>query len=520
MSIKRQTLWSLAPLLVTVAVAMYTMPKFYLYLGDEMYAVWGYISSLNGMFGFADLGLGVAVGRYISVALGKNDQAAVRGYWGTGNLILLPFLFLVMLAFIGVGVWVGPKYFNVAAADIGLLRACFVVGGFSLFFGYYGTYWLILSQAHLDFKFISLVRVIMTLLQILPALVIARFTRSPFWLVVWSALISLLQLVVFAWHGRRHYHLGLNLKSASRARAREMAAFTGKMFAGLMAGAFFGNVDRLILGNRAFAAAAEYNHYTIAGNVAQRLQGLSASVMGPVMFNSSRVAESGRAAAAKIYNDSFAFIFEWYLLAALWLGLWHPVLLRLWFAHTMGVAKGLATAGLVSPLLIPLVVAGCLTAIANISNSQLASLNRLGTTVWFTIAAGLLTIAGVWTGWQLAGVTGAAYGFLGSRIAYVAQDLYTIRLLRAGGWLDRRTWRMIGGQGLVAGLFALVYCALPGIFALAVASGRPPWRAGGGLAAAAAPAPGARRHGLVRRPATSHLNHEPLAAPPRGIFRF
>lgn len=460
MSIKRQTLWSLAPLLVTAGVAFFSMPMFYNYLGDEMYALWNYIIGFSGMFGFADMGLGVAVGRYISVALGKNDQAAVRGYWGTGNLILLPFLLLVALLFIGLGVWLGPLWFDkLDPASVGLFRTCFVVGGFGLFFSYYGTYWLILSQAHLDFKFIGLVRVVMTLLQIIPSLGLAYYTRNPLWLLVWSTLVALLQLAVFVWHGRRHYQLGLNLRSASRAYAREMAAYTGKMFAGVAAGSIFGSVDRIILGK--LSPPSDYDHYVIAGNMAQRLQGLSVSVMGPVLYNASRVAEQSRAAAAKIYNDTFAFMFEWYLLAALWLGLWHPMLLRLWLTHTMGAAKGLATAGLVGPLLIPLVAACCLTAMANVSSSQMASLNRLGTTVWFTIAAGLLTIAGVWTGWHVAGILGAAYGFLVSRIGCVAQDLYLIRLIKAGGWLAPGTWRELAGQSMVAAIFALVYLALP-----------------------------------------------------------
>jgi O-antigen/teichoic acid export membrane protein len=463
MSIKRQTLWSLAPLLVTAGVAFFSLPVFYNYLGDDMYALWNYIIGFTGMFGFADLGLGVAVGRYVSVALGKKDQAAVRGYWGTGNLILLPFLLLVMLVFMGLGVWAGPMWFDkLDPANVRLFRACVVVGGFGLFFGYYGTFWLVLSQAHLDFKFIGVVRVIMTLLQILPSIAIAWYTRNPLWLLVWSALISLLQLAVFVWHARRHYQLGLNLQSASRAHAREMVPYTGKMFLGLMAGSFFGNIDRTLLGN--LAPAAAYSPYTFAGNVAQRLQGLSVSVMGPVLFNASRVADHGRAAAAKIYNDSFAFMFEWYLFAAIWLGLWHPVLLRLWLTHSPGgggVEKGMATAGLVGPLLIPLVAGCCLTAMANISNSQLASLNRVGATVWFTLAAGLLAIAGIWVGWRTAGVVGAAYGFLCSRIAYVAQDLYTVRLIQAGGWLDPRTWMKTGAQGLVAVVFALPYGALP-----------------------------------------------------------
>jgi O-antigen/teichoic acid export membrane protein len=466
MSIKRQTLWSLVPLLVTAGVGFFSLPMFINYLGADMYALWNYIISFSGMFGFADLGLGVVVGRYIGVALGKKDQAAVRAYWGTGNLILLPFLLLITLTAIGVGVWVGPHWYQVVPAQVGKLQACFVVGGCGLFLSYYGQYWLILSQAHLDFKFIGLVRVVMTLLQILPSVVIAWLTHNPLLLLAWSALVSLLQLAVFVWHARRHYQLGLNFRSASRARAREMAPYTGKMFAGLILGSFFSPIDRTILGKLALPQV--FSPYVFAGNVAQRLQGLSVSVMAPVLFNTCRADDQGGPVskpAARIYDETFAFMFEWYLLAAILLGVWHPVLLRLWLTHSPGgggVAKGLALASWVGPLLTPLVAACCLTAMANISSSQLSSLNRLGATVWFSVAAGLLAIAGVWIGWQMAGVVGAAYGFLFSRIGLVAQDLYTIRLIQAGGWLDPRTWRQIGAQGLTAAVFALAYLAVPG----------------------------------------------------------
>lgn len=384
---------------------------------------------------------------------GEHD--AVRGYWGTGNLIMIPFLTLVSAAFIGLGVWLGPKWFNVSSDHAGLFRACFVAGGFGLFLAYYGTYWMILSQAFLDFKFISLLRAVTTLVQILPAIVLAFFTKNPLLLLWWSVLVSLLQLGVFVWHARRNYHLGLNLRMASFARLREMAAYTGKSFIGLMAGALFGSVDRVMLGK--FAPTADFNSYFISGNIATRLQNLSVSVMGPVLYNTARVVDHGREAAAKIYNDTFAFMFDWYLLAALWLGLWHPVLLRVWLVHTMGVKLGQETALLVGPLIIPLIAACCLAAVANISGAQLASLNRLGTAIGFNVAAGLLAVPGVWIGWNTAGVAGAAYGFLLSRIAYLAQDLFTIRLMKAGGWLDPRTWKKIGAQGLVGAVFALSY---------------------------------------------------------------
>jgi O-antigen/teichoic acid export membrane protein len=453
MSIKRQSVWSMLPLLVSAAVGFFSLPLFLRYLGNDMYALWSYIVTFAGMFGFADLGLGAAVGRYVGVALGKNDPAAVRGYWGTGNLIVIPFLVLVSLALIGIGAWLGPKWFNILPGNAGMLRWCFVAGGFGLFFGYYGNYWMVLSQAHLDFRFISMVRVVMNLLQILPALVLAYFTQNPLLVILWGGFVAVLQLGVFAWHARRHYGLGLNLCEASLGRAREMAAYVGKNFIILLVGSFSGQIDRVMLGR--FALPVDFNPYNISSNVAIRLQSLSTSVMGPVVYNTTRVIDGGRAGLAKIYNETFAFVFEWYLLAAIWVGLWHPVLLRLWLTHTMGLKLGSAMAAQVGPLLTPIIVACCLTAIANISIAQLASLNRLGVTIIAVAAAGLLAIAGVWVGWNAAGVVGVAYGFLFSRIAMVAQDLYAIRLLKAGGWLSPHTWLKVGAQGLVGAIFAL-----------------------------------------------------------------
>ncbi|HYA79089.1 MAG TPA: hypothetical protein VED19_01105, partial [Candidatus Nitrosopolaris sp.] len=375
------------------------------------------------------------------------------------NAIVLPFLTLASLAFIGLGVWLGPKWFNISPDNAGLLRGCFAAGGFSLFFGYYGNHWMILSQAFLEFKFISVARVAMMLLQIIPALALAAFTRNPLLVICWGAFVNLLLLGVFVWHARRKFHISFHFRAASFARVQEMAAYVGKSFVVLITGSLFSSIDRVMLGK--FAPPADFSPYVFSANISSRLQSLSVSVMGPVLYNTARVVDSGREAAAKIYNDTFAFVFEWYLLAAIWVGLWHPVLLRVWLTHTMGMKLGLATVAQVGPLLTPLVIACCFSSMANISTAQLASLNRLGMTVVCSTAAGLLAIAGVWIGWNLAGVVGAAYGFLFSRLALVAQDLFAIRLLKAGGWLSPHTWLKVGAQVLVGAFFALSYLFIP-----------------------------------------------------------
>ena len=452
MSIKRQAVWSMAPLLVVTVINIVSVPLFYRFLGAELYALWFYVLTFTGAFGFMDLGLGVAVGRYIGVALGKGDLAAVREYWGTGNAIAIPLLALMALTFAIVGVVFGPVWFNVAPANANLLRWSFIAGGTGLFFSYYGQFWLILSQAHLDFKFLAILRTGMSLVQVIPAIPLAWATKNPLVLILWATTVTALQLAIFVLHGKRKYRLGLNIRHAGWGRAREMAVYTGKTFATLLAHSALGSADRLVLGK--LAPPADFAHYTIGSNVGSRIQALSGAVMGPVFSNSSRSVGSGvRGSVAAVYDEMFAFTFPWYLLALIWSALWHPVLLRLWLGPELAAS--------VSPIFVPVIAASCLTAISSISAAQMGPLNRVGTNLFFTILTGLLLIAGVYFGWRWYGLTGVAFGFLISRAGFLAQDFFLIRLVSAGGWLAGATWTTVATQVAIALAFGLIFLVLP-----------------------------------------------------------
>jgi O-antigen/teichoic acid export membrane protein len=432
MSLKKQTLWSIAPLVVVTVVNIVSVPLFYRFLGAELYALWFYVLTFTGAFGFMDLGLGVAVGRYVGVALGRNDLQAVREYWGTGNVIAIPLLATMGAAFAIIGVLFGPKWFNVDPSLAGILRWSFVAGGIGLFFSYYGQFWLILSQAHLDFKFLSLLRIGTSLLQIVPSIALAWAMRSPLLLIIWTALVALLQVLVFVGHAKKSYNLSFDFRHAGKHRAREMAAYTVKTFASLLTGSFFGSADRLVLGR--LAPATDFTNYAICSNVGGRIVALSTSVMGPVFHNTSRaLGRESQQSVAAVYNEIFDFTFPWYVLASIWIWVWHPVLLRLWLGDKLG--------STVDPIITPIVIGSCLTAISNISAAQLGPLNRVGAALLFQIGTGVLLVIGVYAGWQVSGVAGVAWAFVFSRLILVGQDLYVIRLVKAGGWIAARTWK-------------------------------------------------------------------------------
>lgn len=451
LGLRKQTLWSMAPLLTVTLLNFASVPLFYRFLGPERYALWFYVLTLSGSFGFMDLGLGVAVGRYIGIALGRNDHAAIREYWGTANAIAIPIVGVASLFFIIVGTLFGPSWFNAPQHDTLLLQWSFLVGGLALFFSYYGQFWNILSQAHLDYQFIGILRTASTIIQVLVSLWLAFWKRSPPLLILWSAIVSAMQLVFYVVHARYTYNLGLQFRHRSWLRLREMALFTAKSFATLLLGALFGPIDRLILGK--LAPPVDFAHYSIAANGGARIQGLSTAVMGPVFTNTNiGLNEPGR--PARIYNETFSFIFGWIVLLVSWSIVWHQLFLRLWLGPELGNAVGV-----VFPVLL---TAFCLNAIANISASQFGPLNRVGTLALFQTSTGLFTVAAVCAGWKLFGLPGVAYGYLVARIGDVLQDLYVLRTIGAGGWLATSTWITVILQGCVALVFYSLNKAIAG----------------------------------------------------------
>ncbi len=150
----------------------------------------------------------------------------------------------------------------------------------------------------------------------------------------------------------------------------------------------------------------------------------------------------------EFYDEAFQFLIGWYALAVVWIFVWHEPAAQAW----LGVLAGAR----VSPLLPPLVLAYALTSISIISSSQLGALNKVGTQAIFHLISGLLTLPAVYLGWKWGGLYGLALGFLVSRVPLFFQDISSVRLIGAGGWLSRETWLLFAAQGAIGGLFFLL----------------------------------------------------------------
>jgi O-antigen/teichoic acid export membrane protein len=83
---------------IGMATPLITIPLTLGYLGHELYGLWMVVTSLVGMFAFADLGLGNGLVTALSRANGKGDQDAARRLVSTTTFLLLGMALLLGLA--------------------------------------------------------------------------------------------------------------------------------------------------------------------------------------------------------------------------------------------------------------------------------------------------------------------------------------------------------------------------------------------------------------------------------------
>jgi O-antigen/teichoic acid export membrane protein len=412
-SLRRQTLWSMMPILVTSVVSIVSVPLYFKVLSAQMYAMWFYVGTLTGAFGFMDLGVGVAVGRFIGVAMGRDDQAAVEEYWATGNAIVFPFvLFFAIVFVVGGGIW-GPEWFKVSGADATILRWAILWGGVSLFFSYYGQMWNILAQAHLDFKYLSILGTWTGLASTLGTVGVALLSKNVAIIMAYTTALALCRFVLLYLRGQNHYQLPLKISHFRKARLLEMLPYTTKTFGLLLSGSLLGSLDRAFLGR--LAPAADFAAFGVSQNIGGRISGLSVAIMGPIFNNTARgVGGDQTKKPADVYRESFKFMFPWYSLVIIGVFFWSGPVTELWLGAKYGNAVGQTFPWIVAAL--------CFTAISSISAAQLGGLDRVGTGLIVQTLANLMSAAGVVAGWYWWGIAGAAAGFFASRLVYVFQD--------------------------------------------------------------------------------------------------
>jgi O-antigen/teichoic acid export membrane protein len=89
--------------IVRLACALWITPRMVYYLGESGFGLWVLLTGIFGQFILLDLGLSTAIPRFLARAMGRHDDAAIRGAASTGAVA---FGVIAAAAFlVGVSVW-------------------------------------------------------------------------------------------------------------------------------------------------------------------------------------------------------------------------------------------------------------------------------------------------------------------------------------------------------------------------------------------------------------------------------
>lgn len=428
MKLEHATAWSLLPILTLSILSVATVPIYYHSLGSDYYALWFAIQTMTGTFGFMDLGLGVATGRYVGVALGRGDFSAARETWASGNLFNLFLLATMAAVFAGLGSWWGPHWFSFPSTERPLFVQCVWWSAGALFLNYYGQGWQVLLQAHLEFRWLALSRTLFSLLTGLGMAWCAWVFRSPLPCIMLGTTVAALQLGALVYRAKSKHQMGFLFTLARWNRLKEMQSYTAKTFCSLLSGAALGSLDRWLLGR--IAPSDAFVAYNIGSNLAARVQGLSVAAMGPIFHSSTRgVGQGDRTQLADIYRKSLRMMAPLYLAGALWATAWQWPWLQLWLGPEAAVR--------VAAVLPYLLWAAAWSALMNISGAQLGPLNLVGFGTWIQSGSWLLSGFFAWGGWNGGGLGGAGAGLLLGRVLLIFQDMRIRKSLRVSIF-DRR----------------------------------------------------------------------------------
>ena len=286
-------------LIATAIVAFCLMPFIVHHLGDRTYGFWALAASFIGYYSLLDFGLSSAVSQYMSIAIGRNDDAECRAVFNTAlriNLLLGGLALLVTGAIVASTPW-----FSHNPSDARLFESVIAILGVNAAIGLpvrvYGG--VLFTKFRFDIQsWINLFG-------------LALRTGLTIWVILagdgllalaWVTLISTLPVTVLQiWFARREAAWArIEIKPIQLKIVKSLTSYSVYTFLAFIADAIRFQIDPLVISG--LIGLAMVTHYRVAGVFAQyymQMIILSVGMLQPVF---SRLHGSGdRAGIEKVF---------------------------------------------------------------------------------------------------------------------------------------------------------------------------------------------------------------------------
>jgi len=157
---------------VNMAVGLFLMPIIITELGDRGYGIWALSGSFLGFYGLMDLGVASAVARFVSRALGSEDEKDLQSFFAT-SVFLLSGLGIVVLVLAGVLASLSHRLLS-DSSDAALFRWLVLILGFGIALRFPTRAFHGMLKSHLRYDLLSGIEILAALLRVPLILLVLR----------------------------------------------------------------------------------------------------------------------------------------------------------------------------------------------------------------------------------------------------------------------------------------------------------------------------------------------------------
>ena len=327
-------IYNLIPQVWFLCLTVFTTPFVLHRLGVDAYGILSIVTIVAGYLAFLDLGLNVAVIRFIAAHDAKGEAEEIARVTETAL-----FVFLVMAALTAAALFFLSGSFarllSVPAAlqsdAVLALRLGAISFGVNLIMGVFSA----VPRALQRFDVVNLLNVSFGTIQIVVTVILLASGMGLISVVVWGAALSAMSLVTYILVAKRMLPQMSARPRFDSEKFRELFKFSGFVMASNFTGVASAHSEKLILGG--FAPIAQVTYYTVPFNLASRVLTLIPSNMFAVLFPafSAMCVTDNRETIREAYARAFRFIFVAVAPISILLIVFGGDLLRLWIDDDM-----------------------------------------------------------------------------------------------------------------------------------------------------------------------------------------
>lgn len=320
-------------LVLNVLIGLYSVRIILNALGASDYGIFDLIAGVVGLLTFISSSLSQTSMRFLSVSLGKKDNANTKKVFSTCFWLHFYIALILSIILIGLSFFLFDGFLRIEQDRVFVAKVLYYFMVFELFLNVSVTPFSALIASHEKFIYISIVQILDSILKLAIAFIITACNSDK--LMIYGLLIvgiTLLNVVLYVVYAISHYREKMSISKVSISEMREVTGFAGWTLLDV-AGSVTTRQGYAILLNTFFGTVVNAT-FAIARQVEGHMYTVSASVintMKPQIMKSGGSGDNERMFRLSLTAGKFGF--SMMSLVAIPLLVMMPEVLTLWLKN-------------------------------------------------------------------------------------------------------------------------------------------------------------------------------------------